>query len=141
MVKFRTDVRTISRMQELMDQWMTLHGYELELELSKNRWMQKLGDFAMAFDLDYLRKEKNDETCVFCELGGKAPTKKVLVYRFICQFEDAEGASPIVMDIEESVYDEACRTGRWEVVEKTKKRVSVPASTYPASQTRSVRGS
>ena len=31
MVKFRTDVRTVARMQEMMDQWMTLYGYEMEL--------------------------------------------------------------------------------------------------------------
>lgn len=117
MVKFRTDVRTVARMQEMMDQWMTLHGHEMELELSRNKWMRKLGDFAMAFDLDYLRSEKSGETPVVCELGGKAPTKKVLVYRFICRFEDSMSGRPVVMDIEESVYDEVCRTGQWDVIE------------------------
>lgn len=134
MVKFRTDVRTVARMQEMMDQWMTQYGREMELELSRNKWMQKLGDFAMAFDLDYLRSEKSDETPVVCELGGKAPTKKVLVYRFICRFEDSMSGRPVVMDIEESVYDEACRTGHWDVIEK---KAATPLPNYSRSIIRS----
>ena len=88
----------------------------------------------MAFDLDYLRSEKSDETPVVCELGGKAPTKKVLVYRFICRFEDSMSGRPVVMDIEEGVYDEACRTGQWDVIEK---KTAPPLPNYSRSIIRS----
>ena len=94
--------------------------------------MRELGDYTMAFDLDYLRAGKEAETCLVCELGGKAPTKQILVYRFICQFEGAEDMSPIVMDVEESIYDEACRTGRWEVIPRNQAPIAVSTRARPA---------
>lgn len=132
MVKFRTDVKTVAHMQEMMDRWMALKGQRMELELSRSKWMRQLGDYTMAFDLDYLRAREESETCLVCELGGKAPTKQALVYRFICQFEGAEDMSPIVMDVEEGVYDEACRTGRWEVIPRRQTPVSVATHAHPA---------
>jgi len=116
MVKFKTDIRTVSHMQKMMDDWMRAEGRKMQLELSTNKSMKDLGDFAMAFDLDYLRKEKALSNCVICELSGRAPTKKVLVYRFVCCFEGSEDSRPVIMDVEESIYDEACRFGRWEVL-------------------------
>ncbi|MCS5638058.1 MAG: hypothetical protein NZ990_16180 [Myxococcota bacterium] len=127
MLKFRTDIRTVSQMQEMMDQWMSVKGRSLELELSGSQWMRKLGDFTMAFDLDYLRKYKETDTRVICELAGMAPTKKVLIYRFLCQFENSLGETPVVMDIEEGIYDRACRMGRWEVIPR--RSTVIPVST------------
>lgn len=127
MVKFRTDIKTVSQMQEMMDQWMSLKGRSLELELSSSQWMRKLGDFTMAFDLDYLRKYKESDTRVICELAGMAPTKKVLIYRFLCQFENTVGETPVVMDIEEGIYDRACRMGRWEVIPR--RSTAIPVAT------------
>jgi hypothetical protein len=115
-VKFKTDIQTVSRMQQMMDDWMVAEGAKMELELSKNEWMKQLSDFTMAFDLDYLRREKEPNNFVICELSGRAPTKRVLVYRFVCSFEGSDDSRPVVMDVEESIYDEACRSGRWEVV-------------------------
>ena len=126
MVKFKTDIETVSQMQEMMDQWMSLEERSLELELSSSQWMRKLGDFTMAFDLDYLWKHKESGTGVICELAGMAPTKKVLVYRFLCQFENSVGEAPVVMDVEEDIYDRACRMGRWEVMPR--KISSIPVS-------------
>ncbi|HIF96765.1 MAG TPA: hypothetical protein EYQ54_07030 [Myxococcales bacterium] len=116
MVKFKTDIRTVTRMQSMMDDWMSAHGEKIELELSTSRSMKRLGDFVLAFDLEYLDRELNSNALVICELGGRAPTKKALIYRFVCCFEGSEDDRPIIMDVEEKIYDEACRTGRWEVL-------------------------
>jgi hypothetical protein len=116
MVKFKTDIRTVTRMQRMMDDWMSAHGKKIELESSTSRSIKRLGDFVLAFDLEYLDRELKPEAGVICELGGRAPTKKALIYRFVCCFEGSEDERPIIMDVEEKIYDEACRTGRWEVV-------------------------
>jgi hypothetical protein len=116
MVKFKTDIRTVTRMQRMMDYWMSAQGEKIELELSTSRSLKRLADFVLAFDLEYLSRELNPDACVICELGGRAPTKKALIYRFLCWFEGSENDRPVIMDVEETIYDEACRTGRWEVV-------------------------
>ena len=131
MVKFRTDVETVSRMQEMMDKWMNLEGRSVELELSSSQWMRRLGDFAMAFDLDYLSRYKEARTRVVCELAGMAPTKKVLVYRFLCEIENCAGEAPVVMDIEEGIYDQACKTGCWEVIPRRDSSIPVCTRAIP----------
>jgi hypothetical protein len=118
MVQFRTDIRTVHRMQKMMDEWMINEGRDMDLELSSNRWMQRLGDFVMTPDFETLGTSNSPDACLICELGGRAPTKKALIYRFVCRAEGSGDSRPTIMDVEETIYDEACRNGRWEVVSR-----------------------
>jgi hypothetical protein len=118
MVQFRTDIRTVHRMQEMMTEWMNIEGRDMDLELSSNRWIQRLGDFVMTPDLKTLGAEDDPDACLICELGGRAPTKKALIYRFVCHAEGRADSCPTIMDVEETIYDEACRKGRWEVISR-----------------------
>ncbi len=116
MVQFRTNLETVRKMQEMMQRWMSDGGQGIEVELSNNLWVQRLGDFARSLDLDALATEYEADHPLVCELGGRGPTQKAVIYRFICRPEDKPESPGAIMDVEESICDRVCRGGLWEVI-------------------------